>query len=374
MMLDLDNQAQSILTCFDKEKEETKSKYRVCLNASIDVARFLLKEGMLFRGHDESETSARRGNFLHLLKWYADKNEDVKQIVLENAPQNDIMICPSIQKDIVSSCAKETVKEIVEDLNGDYFGILVDESKDVSHKEHMALILRYVNKEGKLIERFLSVVHVKDTSARSLKDAIYSLLLEHNLSSSQIRGQGYDGASNMQGEINGLKTLIMKDSPSAYCTHCFAHQLQLTLVAVAKKHHEVDQFFDILANVLNVIGGSFKRREMLRDDQAEKLKEILVLGEVHTGSGLNQELGLQRVGDTRWSSHFKTVRNFISLFSSIILVLGVLAKEGSNYQERSLAKSLVDDIRSYDFVYTLHLMLKVLAITHDLNMALQGAG
>ncbi|XP_059316502.1 uncharacterized protein LOC132067320 [Lycium ferocissimum] len=163
----------------------------------------------------------------------------------------------------------------------------------------------------------------------------------------------------------------MKYSPSAYCTHCFAHQLQLTLVAVAKKHNEVDQFFDILANVLNVIGGSFKRREMLRDDQAEKLKELLVLGEVHTGSGLIQEPRLQRARDTRWSSHFKTVRNFISLFSSIIHVLGVLAKEGSNYQERSLAKSLVDDIRSYEFVYTLHLMLKVMAITHDLNMALQ---
>ncbi|XP_060216803.1 uncharacterized protein LOC132644240 [Lycium barbarum] len=162
----------------------------------------------------------------------------------------------------------------------------------------------------------------------------------------------------------------MKDSPSAYCTHCFAHQLQLTIVAVTKKHHEVDQFFDILANVLNVAGGSFKRREMLRDDQAEKLKELLVLGEVHTGSRLNQELGLQRAVDTRWNSHFKTVRNFISLFSSIIHVLGVLAKEGSNYQERPLAKSLVDDIRSYEFVYTLHLMLKVLA-THDLNMALQ---
>ncbi|XP_016558184.1 uncharacterized protein LOC107857932 [Capsicum annuum] len=175
----------------------------------------------------------------------------------------------------------------------------------------------------------------------------------------------------MQGEFNGLKTLIMKDTPSAYSVHCFAHQLQLTLVAVAKKHHEVDQFFDILANVLNVVGGSFKRREMHRDDQIEKLEELLMLGEVHTRSGLNQELRLQRAGDTHWSSHFKTVHNFIKLFSSIIHVLGVLAKEGSNYQEKSLAKSLVDDIRSYEFVYTLHLMLKVLAITHDLNMALQ---
>ncbi|XP_075107215.1 uncharacterized protein LOC142180173 [Nicotiana tabacum] len=201
---------------------------------------------MSFRGHGERETSTRRGNLLDLLKWYANKKDDVKKVVLENAPKNDIMICPNIQKNIVSSCAKETLKTIVEDLNVDYFEILVDESKDVSHKEQIALILSYVNKEGKVIERFLSIVHVKDTSAKSLKEAIYSLLLEHSLSKSQIREQGYDGASNMQGEVNGLKTLIMNDTPSAYCIHCFPHQLQLTLVAVAKKIMRPNNFLIFL--------------------------------------------------------------------------------------------------------------------------------
>ncbi|XP_019248791.1 PREDICTED: uncharacterized protein LOC109228064 [Nicotiana attenuata] len=291
-MLDLKNQGQSIITSFDKQSEKAKSEYRVRLNASIDVARYLLKEGMPFRGHDESETSTRRGNFLDLLKWYADKKEDVKNVVLENAPKNDIMICPSVQKDIVRSCAKETLKAIIKDLNWlIYFGILVDESKDVSHKEQMH--------------------------------------------------------------------------------YMFCSSIAIDSCGCCKEHYEAEQFFDILANVLNIVGGSFKRREMLRDDQAEKLEELLMLGEVHTGSGLNQELGLQRAGDTCWSSHFKTVRNFISLFSLIVHVLGILAIEGSNYHERSMAKILVDDIRSYEFVYMLHLMLKVLALTYDLNMALQ---
>nr|XP_009797112.1 PREDICTED: uncharacterized protein LOC104243598 [Nicotiana sylvestris] len=268
------NQEQSILTSLDKQSEKIKSEHRVRLNASIDIVRYLLKEGIPFRGHDESVTSTRRGHFLDLLKWYADRKEDVKNMVLEKAPKNNTMTSPDIQKDIVNSCAKETVKAIIENLNGDFFGILVDESKDVSHKEQMALVLRYINKEGELIERFLGLVHVKDTTAHALQKEIYSLLLQYSLSSSLIRGQGYDGASNMQGNINGLKTLIPKDNPSAHCIHCFAHQLQLTFVAVAKKHHD--------------------RREILRDDQAEKLDELLVLGEVHTGSGLNQELGLQR--------------------------------------------------------------------------------
>ncbi|XP_059301575.1 uncharacterized protein LOC132053521 [Lycium ferocissimum] len=199
-MRDLKNQEKLILTSFDKHNEKDKNNYRVRLNASVDVTRFLLKQGMPFRGHDEGETSTKRGNFLELLKWYANRHDEVNKVVLENAPQNNMMIAPSIQKEIVNACAKETMKAIVKDLNGDYFGILVDESKDVSHKEQMALVLRYVNKEGTLIERFLSVVHVQDTTAIALKDVIYSLLLEYSLSPSQIRGQGYDAASNMQGK------------------------------------------------------------------------------------------------------------------------------------------------------------------------------
>jgi hypothetical protein len=115
------------------------------------------------------------------------------------------------------------------------------------------------------MERFVGIVHVIDTSARALKEAIYSLLSQHSLSSSQIRGQGYDRASNMQGDISSLKTLIMRDTPSTYCIICFAHQLQLTLVAVASKVDDVAWLFYSITNVLNCIGASFKRRDKLRE-------------------------------------------------------------------------------------------------------------
>lgn len=39
-------------------------------------------------------------------------------------------------------------------------------------------------------------------------------------------GQGYDGASNMQGELHGvLKSLIIAENECAFYIHCFAHQL-----------------------------------------------------------------------------------------------------------------------------------------------------
>ena len=47
----------------------------------------------------------------------------------------------------------------------------------------------------------------------------------------------------MQGDINGLKILILKKIKSAFYVHCFAHQLQLTLVDIAKNHINIVEFF-----------------------------------------------------------------------------------------------------------------------------------
>ncbi|XP_049342647.1 uncharacterized protein LOC125806939 [Solanum verrucosum] len=172
-MQDLKNQRQSIQSSFDKQSEKARSDYLMRLNASIDVARFLLTSGFPFRGHDESEGSEYKGAFLELLKWYGDRSFDVGRVILSNAPQNDMMICPTIQKDIVEACAKETTKAIIEDLDGDYFGILVDESKDVSHKEQMALILRYVNKSGMVDMKRDCPYHLDRFAAENLLSKIH---------------------------------------------------------------------------------------------------------------------------------------------------------------------------------------------------------
>ena len=78
------------------------------------------------------------------------------------------------------------------------FSILLDESRDVSMKEQMAVALRYVDRKGNIVERFGGIKHVSSTSALSLKKAVDDLFSTHGLSISMLSGQGYDGASNMQ--------------------------------------------------------------------------------------------------------------------------------------------------------------------------------
>lgn len=87
----------------------------------------------------------------------------------------------------------ETRDQIIKEIGEDHYTILADESSDVSHKEQLALCLRYVDKSGRPCERFLGIVHVDDTTSSSLKEAIQSLLVSHGLTITQIRGQATMG-------------------------------------------------------------------------------------------------------------------------------------------------------------------------------------
>jgi hypothetical protein len=160
--------------------------------------------------------------------------------------------------------------------------------------------------------------HVSNTTTVVLKKTIESVLNKHHLSINKLQGQGYDGASNMRGEFNGLKTLILNENSFAYYVHCFAHQLQLTLVVVAKNHIQIATFFSLLNSVFNVVGASCKRRDILREKETAEVVEAVQNNEISTSRGLNQEMNLKRLRDTRWSSHYGAIISLILIFSSII--------------------------------------------------------
>ncbi|KAG7555831.1 Ribonuclease H-like superfamily, partial [Arabidopsis suecica] len=362
---------ESIEHVLHKQDDITRNEYRIRLNASVDASKYLLRQGLPFRGHDESEKSANRGNFVELLKYTADQNEVVSKVILDNAPGNNQMTSPKIQKDIVHCFAEEVVKSIIEEIDHDVFGLLVDESADVSDKEQMAVVFRFVDKNGIVKERFMSITHVSETSATSLKSAIDGLFAKYGLSIKKVRGQGYDGASNMKGEFNGLKSLILRECSSAYYVHCFAHQLQLVVVAVAKKHFNVGDFFDMISLLMNVVGGSCKRKDMIRESYRKKIQEEINNGEINTGTGLNQEISLQRPGTTRWNSHYNTLLPLIQLFSCIVEVLEYIENEGVDDLKRRQAHGLLNYFHSFDFVFYLQMMIHLLGLTESLSMALQ---
>ncbi|XP_022875777.1 zinc finger MYM-type protein 1-like [Olea europaea var. sylvestris] len=258
------------------------------------------------------------------------------------------MTSPTIQKDLVNCCAVETTRAIINEIGDSLFSILVDKARDNSVKEQMAVVLRFVDKSGQANECFLGMSHVTDTCAQSLKDAIDAMFSTHGLSISNLRGQDYDRASNMSGEFNGLKHLILRENPHAMYVHCFAHQLQLAIVGASCKH--VNAF---------------------RTSYQANILEKLNTGELIGGSDQFQEMSLACPGDTRWGSHLLTVTCFINMFNAIIDVIENISEDGVHSDQKSSALRQMNNMQDFEFVFSLHFMFEILAITDNISQALQ---
>ena len=141
----------------------------------------------------------------------------------------------------------------------------------------------------------------------------------------------------------------MNESPCAYYIHCFAHQLQLTLVAIATRNDDCVWFFELLSTLLNLVGNSCKRKEFIRERQAQRLLQALDLGEVMSGKGLNQEVSLSRPCATRWGSHFKTIVRVLDLYPTIFDVLDFIGEV--SITEKVKVESIAFSLRMFDFVF-----------------------
>ncbi|XP_042441196.1 zinc finger MYM-type protein 1-like [Zingiber officinale] len=235
----------------------------------------------------------------------------------------------------------------------------------------MAIILRFVDAHGFLREHFFQIVHVHDTTAATLKKEICDVLTRYNLEIHNIRGQEYDGASNMCGAFNGLQALFLKDCPYAYYVNCFSHRLQLALVAAAENEISIWLFFLNSTTIVNLVTSSSKRNVELQSAQVNEIARSVVAGECETGRGANQIGTLHRVGTTRWSSHFDSICDLINKYNATINVLENIITDGSSTSMRGEAGGSLIVMKYFDFIFILYLMHKIMAITDLLCRALQ---
>ena len=84
---------------------------------------------------------------------------------------------------------------------------------------------------------------------------------------------------------------------------------------------------------------------------------------------MNQKTNLKRRGDTRWGSYYATILNLILMFSAVVDVLEIIEEDDLSDQKVE-ARFIMRSILSFEFVFSLHLMKKILGITNELSIAL----
>jgi hypothetical protein len=116
---------------------------------------------------------------------------------------------------------------------------------------------------------------------------------------------------------------------------------------------------------------SCKCHDMLQNFNLQNILKAIECGDIDTGKGLNQELGLARPCQTRWSSHYKTALNIISMYPTIRDVLISLGEDITQKSDWPKIRAMVLLFESFDFVFSAHLMVTILGYTNDLSLSLQ---
>ena len=84
-----------------------------------------------------------------------------------------------------------------------YFSILSDEAADISNKENLSVVIRFLDSTKTVREEFVGFYLCEDgTTGAAIKDLIIGVVAELGLSMDDCRGQSYDGAGNMSGRLN----------------------------------------------------------------------------------------------------------------------------------------------------------------------------
>ena len=190
-------------------------------------------------------------------------------------------------------------------------------------------------------------------TGEALADMTLQFVNDH-LDSSKLRGQAYDGASNMSGKTKGAAACICSQYPLALYTHCASHCLNLAVVA-SFEETSVQNMIGIVNRLSTFFFAHPKRQkkleEAIQDNQPEsnvdKLKDLC---------------------RTRWIEQIDALDRIRILYSSIVLCFErIVAERSSMWSNDSLtdANAFLLAITSTDFV-------SALVITHECIQYLSG--
>jgi hypothetical protein len=108
---------------------------------------------------------------------------------------------------------------------------------------------------------------------------------------------------------------------------CFAHRLQLALVAASRKVIVVHEFFSNLNFIISMVSASCKCHLDLQDAPEADIAHLIAMDKLETGKKANQISTLKCVGDSRWGSDYYSICSVLRLVNHACSLLEKIIKE-----------------------------------------------
>ncbi len=332
------------------------------LKKNRDCIKYLVSQNLALRGHEESlslDEHINSGNFLSVIKLVA-KYDTVLEKHLQNAQENPRSVSylsPKIQNEFIHLLATTIHSNLLTDVRkAKYYGILVDSTPDLGHREQLSRVIRYVDVDFKskkvmIREAFLGFVEVRAKDAASLEHVVLESLKSDDISLANCRSQCYDNAAVMTGHIAGLQQRIYARNSKALFVNSDNHSLNLAGVHSAKQDAVVVTFFGTVESIY-----SFFSRSILR---WHKLKEVM-------------PLTVKPESETRWSARSEAVKAIYEGLEELVEQLERMSEDISMSAEtRSDAAQLLSSVLKFDFIVLLEFWNTILGKIDRIQRRLQ---
>lgn len=151
-------------------------------------------------------------------------------------------------------------------------------------------------------------------------------------------GQGYDGASNMAGQLNGVQNNIRNKYPNALYVHCSVHSFNLA-VSSSSNIQPIRNCLGIIEKVY-IFFNTPKRNNVL-------------LNEIEKDDYTPTVKTLKRLCATRWIQRFDALNDFCELFIYVQKSLSFIATEWRDSSATD-ASMLLKSIQDSEFLVSLY--------------------
>lgn len=304
------------------------------LRRVVSVTKFLSTRGMSFFGRNESIGSLNNGNFLGCMELLSEYDPFLaKHLEKHGNPGSGrtSYLSSTIITEFVELMGNKVLNSIITDVKkAKYFSIILDSTPDLSNTDQLCFIIRYVSSDCEPVERFLTFLPIHSHTALHIEETVVQFMEDKSLSLDYCRGQGYDNASNMSGQYNGLQARIKALNPLAEYVPCSAHSLNLVIVKSVECNGKVLDFFNFLQQLYNFFSASTHRWKLLNDNLKPENGKALTLK--------------SRCG-TRWCANAAATRALNQNYRNIIKVLNNLSTNvaespATRHEATSLCKKL----------------------------------
>ena len=162
---------------------------------------------------------------------------------------------------------KTLIKQI---KDSSYFGIMLDETCDISIEKKLVVYVRFI-KDGDACIVYLGNKRVTDCTAEGIKIALCNFLEESGIirdgDYSCLMGLGTDGAAVMVGRKNGLGVKLKTLNDKLIQVHCVAHRLNLAASQASKGIKYMEDYRQYISTLYRFFSDSQVRYDKLRDLQ-----------------------------------------------------------------------------------------------------------